>query len=282
MTSLKTPSFKNDHYVEITKRKAKPRPQPYRLYVSCYFLAMMFGAATLVAYVIGCAAKFHFFQNVLVTTAAAPLPAGVPSSSSPQETNAIDGTCDSALSEGWVLNADAEEDRDEQDDDEGASPSGGHLLLDIQGIDRDFLQSADRMKQALFELVEQQGSFDLQYTYSQETEMGNILVGGIANNQHHTWLYGWPQQGTLLLDIFSTDESEDLLSAVTKIENYFVDKRQENNDSSAAAGSFRWVRKSRGFRDMLDEVGVSAQADLQWFPIGTMIDYKKEVCSGEI
>jgi hypothetical protein len=194
-------------------------------------------------------------------------------------------TCASVSSASWIsLNEDiitneaakrSANDVDVDDDDDELLPFGSHLLLDFQGVDGDFIQSIDHMTQALLDLVEQQSSFEVQYTYSKTTSRGNVIVGGVSYDRHHIWMYGWPRQGTILLDMFAGDESQDLVSLIPKVENYFADKGP--CDSNEPSTSSRWVHKSRGFHDMLGEADTHAQVDLQWFPIGTMIDYKKEV-----
>ncbi|KAG7357508.1 spermidine synthase [Nitzschia inconspicua] len=271
------------------KTKQKPGPQPYRANLTIHFMVVVLVSSSWISYLIGTAAKTHLsnvyalsMQGLSVYQQGCSLAQNLDLHNT---TGDGSNTCQAFLYDGdWIrYDIDHEEDHEEDDEDDDVddeislSPTGKHLILDLQGIDGAFLQSEDMLKQAMVDLVKLVGSFDLQYTYSQKTPMGNVLVGGVAEDQHHVWLQSFPRNSAILLDLFTADESENMRATVTKIETYFLDHIQRSNP--AASSSMMWAVKSRGFHDMLDEADAHALGDLQWFPIGTMIDYKKEVAS---
>ncbi|KAG7350364.1 spermidine synthase [Nitzschia inconspicua] len=273
------------------KAKLKPGLQPYRANVTIHFMVVVLVSSSWISYLIGTSAKTHLSNaNALSMAALLVYPHGESPPLQSHMTEIHNTTSDvnscqaaSMYEGGWIRNDNQfyQEDNDEEDDEDdeevSLSPTGKHLILDFHGIDGSFLQSEDKMKHAMVDVVELFGSFDLQYTYSQKTPMGNVVVGGVAEDQHHVWLHSFPRNSAILLDLFTADESENVRATVTKIETYFLDYIQRSNP--AASSSMLWAVKSRGFHDMLDEADAHALGDLQWFPIGTMIDYKKEVAS---
>jgi hypothetical protein len=249
------------------------RQQAYRIYQPLHILAMTVASSALMSFFIGRAARLYIVLPVLLsddTPCSNNLSLGVILS---------DDTCKSSLSGVWRLNEEAVGDTSHrQDEDKEGLPVGSHLLLDFQGLDSDFLRSEDKMKQALLDIIQQHGDFDLQYIYSKRTDLGNVVIGGLSDARQHAWLYSMPRQGVLMLDLFAGDEADDIIELVSTAENVFARK------TGRSSGSSRWVLKSRvaALHDALDDATEHAMTDLHWFPIGSMIDYKQQVRSNNL
>jgi S-adenosylmethionine/arginine decarboxylase-like enzyme len=242
------------------------RQQPYRIYQPLHTLAIAVASSALLSYFIGRAARlFIELPTVSVETY------------SNDKIFEASSTCNFSLSEDWESKEQTLGDASQrQDEGNQGLPVGSHLLLDFKGIDSDFLRSEDQMKQALLAIIQQHEAFDLQYIYSMHTDLGNVVVGGLSDAKHHAWIYGWPKQGVILLDLFTSDESDDFLELVPFVESYFDTKIARHIGSGR---SFRWSQKTRarGLQDALGDAAENAMTDLHWFPIGTMIDYKQQV-----
>jgi hypothetical protein len=241
------------------------RQQPYRIYQPLHVLAIAVAASALLSYFIGRAARLFLVLPSL----------SLDTYSNDKMIEA--SSCNFPLSKDLKSKEQAVGDTSQcQSEGNHSLPVGSHLLLDFQGIDGDFLRSEDQMKHALLAILQQHESFDLQYIYSMHTDLGNVIVGGLSDTKHHAWIYGWPKQGVVLLDLFTSDESDDFLELVPFVESYFDTKIARHIGS---ARSFRWSQKTRarGLHDALGDAAENAMTDLHWFPIGSMIDYKQQV-----
>jgi S-adenosylmethionine decarboxylase proenzyme len=178
-----------------------------------------------------------------------------------------EGSCD----EDYVQNTSSwEEDDDDDDDDEVEhAPAGQHLLLDFQYVDSGFLNSELRLANAMLDLVNQCGLTLLSYHCHTLEPTGVSCVGVLLES--HVSFHTWPEHGVIALDLFTCGPNS-LLPVVSVAEKLFsvagVDNKQPH---------VRWTHKLRGFRDEMDETEIMALGDMAYFPIGLMIDYKKEV-----
>eukprot|EP00539_Tryblionella_compressa_P016361 CAMPEP_0178849840 /NCGR_PEP_ID=MMETSP0746-20121128/20175_1 /TAXON_ID=913974 /ORGANISM="Nitzschia punctata, Strain CCMP561" /LENGTH=749 /DNA_ID=CAMNT_0020515109 /DNA_START=81 /DNA_END=2330 /DNA_ORIENTATION=+ len=192
-------------------------------------------------------------------------------------------------SNGWIQNTEADEDEDEmdvvdddededdEDEEEEDRPVGNHLLVDIHGVDRGLLESEEKLKDIILQLVEEKHDFHLKYVYSHRAPRGgNVLIGGVSKRKHHVWLHSWPDEGVVTLDMFGA-RSSNFFTIVPEVERVFGATAQ--NKTEASDTTIRWAHKPRGFHDSLSEAEKNELADLHWFPAGVMLDYKKEVAS---
>jgi hypothetical protein len=126
----------------------------------------------------------------------------------------------------------------------------------------------------MLRLVEQLGVFDLRNIYSRRTRHGNLIAGGISDAHDHVWLWAWPKEEVVFLDLFSSADSNDFMRFVPEIERFFKGQKNESPEKAV-----HWSYKSRGFEGTQSESDKNAVSDLFWFPLGVMLDQKVEVRS---
>jgi S-adenosylmethionine decarboxylase proenzyme len=180
------------------------------------------------------------------------------------EESGVDGEC---LNTSDVLE---DEDDDDSEDEEEHAPAGQHLLLDFQYIDGEFLNSEESLARAMIQLVNECGLTLLSYHCHKLEPTGVSCVGVLLES--HVSFHTWPKHGVIALDLYTCSPNS-LLPVVPLAEKLFGVAGKEKEPQ------VRWAYKLRGFRDDYDEHDTSAISDLFYFPIGLMVDYKKEVSS---
>jgi S-adenosylmethionine decarboxylase proenzyme len=163
----------------------------------------------------------------------------------------------------------------ELEDEEPHLPQGQHLLIDIENVDSAFLNSEERLANAMLDLVNQCGLTLLSYHCHHLQPMGVSCAGVLLES--HVSFHTWPSQGVITLDLFTCGPNS-LLPIVPLAEKLFsipssVPKSPGQNVEQPRVV---WAHKYRGFGDgnMQD---TSELADFFNFPIGVMMDYKTEV-----
>ena len=116
------------------------------------------------------------------------------------------------------------------------SPSGQHLLVDIEGIEADFLDSEERLADAMVQTVEGAGLTMLSYHCHQLEPAGISCVGVLLES--HISFHTWPEEGVITLDLF-TCGANPLLPVVPLIERLF---------GVGANTRAKWSHELRGFR----------------------------------
>ena len=98
------------------------------------------------------------------------------------------------------------------------SPSGQHILVDIKGIDADFLDSEERLSDAMVRVVQDAGLNMLSYHCHKLDPAGVSCVGILLES--HISFHTWPEEGVITLDLF-TCGANPLLPVVPVIERLF-------------------------------------------------------------
>jgi S-adenosylmethionine/arginine decarboxylase-like enzyme len=254
-----------------TTMKMISNRRPYHARVPLRFLVLVFISASLISFFIGKAARSYFLtqhssgntdNNVmdLFSTSMKQVLGG-----------SLAGNKATIYDTDWTLNERYNENEIDKEED---NPIANHLLVDLQGLDKTFLQSEDRLKELVLSLIEEQDSFELKYFFSRSTSKhGNVVLAGISD-MNRLGLRTWPSQGVALFDMFTTGPSNDFFDLVPEIERLFSIHAVNTTNNKF---SIHWAHKIRGYNEMMDETDVNALADLQWFPVGLITDYKKEV-----
>lgn len=118
------------------------------------------------------------------------------------------------------------------------SPSGQHILVDMRGIEADFLDSEERLALAMVTAVEESGLTMLSYHCHKLDPAGISCVGILLES--HISFHTWPEEGVITLDLF-TCGANPLLPAVAVIQRLFG--IGENIDT-------KWSHDLRGFRSI--------------------------------
>ncbi|KAL3922834.1 MAG: hypothetical protein SGILL_001989 [Bacillariaceae sp.] len=116
-------------------------------------------------------------------------------------------------------------------------PAGQHLLVDIKGIEGDFLDSEERLAKAMVTTVTDAGLTMLSYHCHKLIPKGVSCVGVLLES--HISFHTWPDEGVITLDLF-TCGSKPLIPAVSTIKELFgIGDNIE----------MQWSHELRGFRN---------------------------------
>lgn len=167
-------------------------------------------------------------------------------------------------------------DEDDEDDEAPHLPAGQHLLVDIKNVNRDFLNSEQRLAQAMVDVVWESDLTLLSYHCHSLFPIGVSCVGVLLES--HISFHTWPENGVITLDLF-TCGSGLLLPILPLIERLFAIPEEPTEDQSTEPPIMIWIHKLRGFRPQNDATSrFLGQSDLATDILGVMdLDMKKQV-----
>lgn len=147
-------------------------------------------------------------------------------------------------------------------------PQGQHLLMDIENVNTEFLDSEELLAHAMLELVDECGLTLLSY-HCHGLQPSGVSCAGVLLESHVSF-HTWPLEGVITLDLFTCGD-QSLLPIVPIAEKLFSISRP----GSIERPHIVWSHKIRGFHD--DVSGESEFSDFFGFPIGVMTEYKQKV-----
>jgi S-adenosylmethionine decarboxylase proenzyme len=154
-------------------------------------------------------------------------------------------------------------DLDQITQEEEHQPAGQHLLVDLKNVDADFLNSEERLANAIVDVIKEGGLTLLSYHCHALIPSGVSCVGVLLES--HISLQTWPEEGVITLDLF-TCGSAPLLPVIPKLIQLFG--VGENVQS-------QWSHSLRGFRDGERHI-LDNQSDLAVWVLSPLEMYKKE------
>jgi S-adenosylmethionine decarboxylase proenzyme len=170
-----------------------------------------------------------------------------------------------ALNEGGAF------EHDQKEGIEVHKPAGQHLLVDMAGVDGEFLDSEERLSKAMVGVVQEAGLSMLSYHCHSLKPKGVSCVGVLLES--HISFHTWPDEGVITLDLF-TCGSNPLLPVVEVIENLF---------GIAGPGKelkTRWSHELRGFRSPDENHYLDDSSDLALWVLSPLeLYYKKQIYS---
>ena len=102
-----------------------------------------------------------------------------------------------------------------------STPTGQHLVIDMNGVDTDFLKSEERLVKAMKDTAKAVGFDSINYN-CHTVRQGAISCISIFS-QAHLSFYAWPENGVIALDLFATDESlKSLVTTVSVMKDFFA------------------------------------------------------------
>eukprot|EP00980_Cylindrotheca_fusiformis_P010451 scaffold2322_cov135-Cylindrotheca_fusiformis.AAC.10 len=159
-------------------------------------------------------------------------------------------------------------------------PAGQHLLVDIDNIEADFLDSEERLATAMVDLVNDSGLTLLSYHCHGLAPAGVSCAGVLLES--HVSFHTWPAEGVITLDLF-TCGSTSLLNSMKLIEDMFAIPR---NGPDGEQPTILWAYKRRGFKDQISDLPHNqpgSPRDTFAYPLGIHgLDFKKDIASAEI
>jgi S-adenosylmethionine decarboxylase proenzyme len=155
-------------------------------------------------------------------------------------------------------------------------PTGQHLLVDIENVDSEFLNSEARLADAMVTLIKVSGLTLLSYHCHGLEPTGVSCVGVLLES--HVSFHTWPAEGVITLDLF-TCGGRSLLPLVGYIEDLFGVPSAD--DSFADAPRAQWALKNRGFPHD-EDLKNPEDIDLDEYLLGWIdFEMKEEVASVE-
>jgi len=156
------------------------------------------------------------------------------------------------------------------------SPPGQHLLVDIENVDGQFLDTEEELATAMINLIKDATNVTLlSYNCHGLFPMGVTCIGLSLGS--HISFHTWPESGVITLDLFTWGPSS-LMSVVPAFDTYFgiPDRRLDNPPAPHA----KWAYKKRGFDETKSEE--SSHSNELFFSnsvLGNMESEKKIVAS---
>jgi len=160
---------------------------------------------------------------------------------------------------------------DDDDDDDEHLPAGQHLLLDIENVDRSFLNSEERLAHAMLELVGECGLTLLSYHCHKMVPMGVSCAGVLLES--HVSFHTWPEEGVITLDLFTCGPTSLLPMVPLATKLFAVPKEAEGGKIEVKQPNAVWAHKTRGFPEGDYGSLLAEMSDMEYFPVGKMTDY---------
>lgn len=119
-------------------------------------------------------------------------------------------------------------------------PSGQHLLVDLKNVEAAFLDSEERLAQAMVDVVREAHLTLLSYHCHSLQPAGVSCVGVLLES--HISFHTWPDEGVITLDLF-TCGANPLMPVIPAIEKLFGIPRSKDEEVVS-----KWGHELRGFR----------------------------------
>jgi S-adenosylmethionine/arginine decarboxylase-like enzyme len=164
---------------------------------------------------------------------------------------------------------------EDEDGFEERLPVGKHLLVDLHYVDPEFLNSEERLVDTMLGLVEEFRLTLLSYHCHRLQPVG--VACGAVLLESHLFVRTWPLGGVLAMDLF-TSGPQSLLPVLPLVEKLFsIASTIGGTKESTPPLRSVWAYKVRGFTDSLGRDDIAMLSDMNFFPVGIMTDFKREV-----
>ncbi|KAL7541057.1 hypothetical protein ACHAXR_010609 [Thalassiosira sp. AJA248-18] len=138
-------------------------------------------------------------------------------------------------------------DPDHNDDSDGLHlPAGQHLLVDIKDVDSNFLNSEERLAQAMIELTNETKLTLLSYHCHSLVPIGVSCAGVLLES--HVAFHTWPLEGVITMDLFTCGGGL-LIPTLPTIEKLFGVPMEAGEGDIVPQPTMLWSHKLRGFRE---------------------------------
>jgi len=139
---------------------------------------------------------------------------------------------------------------EDEGEEEQHMPAGQHLLADIENVDGAFLNSKQRLAQAMMDLIDLSGLTLLSYHCHEMDPMGVSCAGVLLES--HVSFHTWPVEGVITLDLFTCGDAS-LIPYIPVVEKLFKIPRVPSYEGEVVEPPHMlWSYKRRGFRDEKD------------------------------
>ena len=163
----------------------------------------------------------------------------------------------------------------EGNDEEEHLPAGQHLLVDIKNVDGNFLNSAERLAEAMITVVETSRLTLLSYHCHSLVPAGVSCAGVLLES--HVAFHTWPEEGVITLDLFTCGAGA-LMPVLPILERLFAIPQQPSYEGEEVEPPVMvWGHMLRGFRTAHEHIKAESPytADLGLTFLQDMgLDYK--------
>ncbi|CAB9522933.1 Polyamine aminopropyltransferase [Seminavis robusta] len=153
------------------------------------------------------------------------------------------------------------------------APAGQHLLVDIANVEAAFLDSEERLADAMVRTVDEAGLTMLSYHCHKLMPAGISCVGVLMES--HISFHTWPEEGVITLDLFTCGPNPLLPAAVETMERLFGIQRSADEEVRV-----KWSHELRGFRpddySKSNNNVVDSYSDLSYMVHSPLDVYSKE------
>lgn len=160
----------------------------------------------------------------------------------------------------------------EEDVEQG--PNGLHLLVDIEHVDSEFLNSEEHLARAMVELIARTEGVTMLSYHCHGLAPTGVSCVGILNPGTAVTFHTWPMEGVITMDIYVTSDTLPTLESVRSLFGVPSTKDGEQADDPRMV----WAKKHRGF--VTTKGGMQRDVDLPW-KLGTMNDKFEHVAEVE-
>eukprot|EP00559_Dactyliosolen_fragilissimus_P006037 CAMPEP_0184866378 /NCGR_PEP_ID=MMETSP0580-20130426/22137_1 /TAXON_ID=1118495 /ORGANISM="Dactyliosolen fragilissimus" /LENGTH=758 /DNA_ID=CAMNT_0027366049 /DNA_START=237 /DNA_END=2510 /DNA_ORIENTATION=+ len=173
-------------------------------------------------------------------------------------------------------------DIDGEDEEEEHLPAGQHILMDIKNVNKEFLNSDERLAAAMVDVIRSAGLTLLSYHCHSLQPMGVSCVGVLLES--HISFHTWPEEGVITLDLFTCGSSP-LLPVIPELKRLFGVPRlkaiESNYTSTYEEIVTLWSHELRGFRNSESRVNnaLDNMSDLANLVLSDLRLEKKEIVS---
>lgn len=158
-------------------------------------------------------------------------------------------------------------DEEQEFDDEEHAPAGHHLFVDIENVDRTFLNSEKRLADGMLTLVKRSGLTLLSYHCHKLPSAGVSCIGVLLES--HVSFHTWPSAGVITLDLFTCGPTP-LIDLVPDMEELFAVPQCQTAGTTAffKPPHVKWAHKLRGFRPVETAPNRRGRSDLNPLILG--------------
>ena len=173
---------------------------------------------------------------------------------------------------------DNEEEEEDDEEESEPNPSAEHLMVDIKHVDTAFLDSEQRLAQAMVDLVNEADLTLLSYHCHGLTPAGVSCVGVLLQN--YVSFHTWPVEGVITFDLL-VGGNIPILETLPAIKRLFgVPRTLSQPGQVVELPEMRWAFKLRGFRPHSDRyTALFSATDLGGYILGDMGSVLKEEVS---
>lgn len=161
------------------------------------------------------------------------------------------------------------------DSEEEHLPAGQHLLVDIERVNSEFLNSEVRLAKAMVDVVNQSKLTLLSYHCHKLIPMGVTCVGVLLES--HISFHTWPEAGVITLDLFTCGSGK-LVPVLPNIKKLFAIPEDGASDAINEQPRSIWEHTLRGFRQPHHEGYLATDLSDQILE-PSYLDLKEEIAS---